>query len=151
MSESGDLDHSAQAPAPCGTDGERVGESGATAPRRVQDPRAPTRAEVDAHNMTHLPYRPWSTHCVRRRREAHPHRKSGDEERDVPELHMDSCFMARLTRRPSPFLSATILPDISSKKKTHKHKLFGYSLPMFQVHRFFCRLLEARTHCSGGS
>ena len=38
-------------------------------------------------------------HCVRWRGEAHPHRKSGDEERDVPELHMDYCFMGKVDEK----------------------------------------------------
>ena len=82
VSESEDVDHSAQPSASCGTGGEKGGESGVRSPKKVQDPRVPTHAEVDDHNMTHLPYRSWCTHCVRGRREA-PHHKSGDEERDV--------------------------------------------------------------------
>ena len=68
VSEPGDLGHSAQPPDPCDTGGART-------PERVQDPRAYTQAEVDEHNMTHLPYRSWCTHCVRGRGEAHPHHK----------------------------------------------------------------------------
>ena len=104
MSESEDLGHSAQPSASCGTDGERGGESGVRAPKRVLDPRVPTQAEVDEHNMTHLPYRSWCTHCVRGRGEAHPHRNSGDEERDVPELHMDYCFMGKVDEKAQPIL-----------------------------------------------
>ena len=81
VSESEDVDHSAQPSASCGTDGEKGGESGVRSPKKVQDPRVPTQAEVDEHNMTHLPYRSWCTHCVRGCGEAHPHHKSGDEER----------------------------------------------------------------------
>ena len=54
--------------------------------------------------MTHLPYRSWCTHCVRGRGEAHPHHKSGDEERDVPELHMDYCFMGKVDEKAQPIL-----------------------------------------------
>ena len=64
----------------------------------------PTQAEVDEHNMTHLPYRSWCTHCVLGRGEAHPHHKSGDEERDVPELHMDYCFMGKVEEKAQPIL-----------------------------------------------
>ena len=70
----------------------------------MQDPRVPTQAEVDEHNMTHLPYRSWCTHCVRGRGEAHPHHKSGNEERDVPELHMDYCFMGKVDEKAQPIL-----------------------------------------------
>ena len=38
------------------------------------------------------------------RGEAHPHHKSGDEERDVPELHMDYCFMGKVDEKAQPIL-----------------------------------------------
>ena len=72
--------------------------------KKFQGPRVPTQAEVDEHNMTHLPYRSWRTHCVRGRGEAHPHHKSGDEERDVPEVHMDYCFMGKVDEKAQPIL-----------------------------------------------
>ena len=34
-----------------------------------------------------------------------PHHKSGHEERDVPELHMDYCFMGKVDEKAQPFLS----------------------------------------------
>ena len=104
VSDSEDVDHSAQPSASCGTDGEKGGESGVRSPKKVQDPRVPTQAEVDEHNMTHLPYLSWCTHCVRGRGEAHPHHESGDEERDVPELHMDYCFMGKVDETAQPIL-----------------------------------------------
>ena len=107
VGESEDLDHSAEPSASCGTDGERGGESGARAPKRAQDPRALTQVEVDEHNMTHLPYRPRCTQRVRGRGEAHPHCKSGDEERDVPELHVDKCFMGKVDEKAQPILVVT--------------------------------------------
>ena len=33
--------------------------------RSIGDPRLPTQAEVDNHNITHVPYRNWCPHCVR--------------------------------------------------------------------------------------
>ena len=35
--------------------------------KRAQDPRKPSQSEGDQHNLTHLPYRSWCTHCVRGR------------------------------------------------------------------------------------
>ena len=86
--------------ASCGTDGERRGESGVRLPKK----RAPTQVEVDEHNVAHLPCRSWCTHCVHGRGEAHPHHESGDEERDVPELHMDYCFMGKVDEKAQPIL-----------------------------------------------
>ena len=64
----------------------------------------PTQAEVDEHNMTHLPYRSWCTHFVRGCGETHPRHKSGDEARDVPELLMDYCFMGKVDEKAQPIL-----------------------------------------------
>ena len=102
VGESEDLGHRAQPSASCGTDAERGGESGVRAPKRVQDPRVPTQADVDEHKLTQLPHRTWCTHCVRGRGEAHPHRKSADEKRDVPELHMDYCFLVKVDEKAQP-------------------------------------------------
>ena len=33
-------------------------------PRAVRNPGQPTPAEVAEHNLTHIPFRPWCTHCV---------------------------------------------------------------------------------------
>ena len=35
--------------------------------RSIGDPRLPSQKEVGEHNFTHLPYRNWCPHCVRRR------------------------------------------------------------------------------------
>ena len=34
-------------------------------PRVVRDPGQPTPEEVEAHNVTHIPYRPWCEACNR--------------------------------------------------------------------------------------
>ena len=44
-------------------------ECGRRVPKRVADPKMPTQAEIDEHNLTHMPYRSWCIHCVRGRAE----------------------------------------------------------------------------------
>ena len=80
------------------------GECGIRVPRKMPDPKVPTLAEVEEHNMTHLPYRSWCTHCVRGRGESHPHRRIGEEDRSIPELHMDYCFMGKADEKTQPVL-----------------------------------------------
>ena len=79
-------------------------EMGARAPRKVQDPKLPNQAEIDEHNLTHLPYRSWCTHCVRGRGETHPHKRHADEDRAIPEVHMDYCFMGKADEKTQPIL-----------------------------------------------
>ena len=61
----------------------------------ARDPSAPTRQEVEAHEATHLPYRSWCPICVAGRRDNAPHKSLTDEERSVPEVVMDYCFIRR--------------------------------------------------------
>ena len=35
--------------------------------RKVTDPKLPNQMEVDAHQLTHVPYRNWWPHCVKGR------------------------------------------------------------------------------------
>ena len=60
--------------------------------RKLNDPRKPTQAEVDEHELTHIPYRNWCSVCVRCRGKDLDHRKSVDDERGVSEYAFDYCF-----------------------------------------------------------
>jgi len=55
-------------------------------------PRLPSRQEVDAHEMTHLPYRNWCPHCVMGRGVEAPHKRVERDVGAVPEVHVDFCF-----------------------------------------------------------
>ena len=77
---------------------EEIGEE-AQAPRRaaaktMRDPGEPTAEEIKRHNVTHLPYRSWCSHCVRGRGVGHPHlsRKVRDEG-EVPTIGADYHYM----------------------------------------------------------
>ena len=60
----------------------------------LPQPKVPTAAQVAAHNITHLPYRPWCPHCVAARRPNSHHRSSSSEsQRDTPLLVADYCFI----------------------------------------------------------
>ena len=61
--------------------------------RNIGDPRLPSKKEVDARYLTHVPYRNWCPHCVRGRGRDLDHRRSIEDERRVPEFSFDYCFM----------------------------------------------------------
>ena len=53
----------------------------------------PSQAEVDAHELTHLPFRKWCRHCMRGRGKEMPHKKGAtDKVSDLHELSLDYCF-----------------------------------------------------------
>ena len=64
-------------------------------PQLFQSPKAPSAAEVELHNSTHLPYRnrcPW---CIAGRRNNTHHRELGDKRgRSEPCLHLDDAFLS---------------------------------------------------------
>ena len=61
-------------------------------PKRRQDPREPTEAEREEHEMTHIPFRSWCRHCVRGRGKEEACRQV-KRDYDVAEVHMDFMFM----------------------------------------------------------
>ena len=59
---------------------------------KMADPTLPSVAEVEEHNVTHLPFRNWCRHCIRGRGKEMPHKK-GRQEVMIPEISMDFCFL----------------------------------------------------------
>ena len=43
--------------------------------------------------VTHVPFRPWCPFCVAGKSKANPHKKKGERDLTVPEVHMDYMFM----------------------------------------------------------
>ena len=60
----------------------------------MPEPIMPSRAVVEAHNLTHWPYRSWCPHCVAARRpNSHHRRRVSSARRTVPLLCADYCFI----------------------------------------------------------
>ena len=76
---------------PCG-EGVDETEAGKRETTRLPTPYKPSQDEVDDHDLSHLPYRSWCKHCIRGRGKETSHFKQGEEDRTVPEFHMDFCF-----------------------------------------------------------
>ena len=56
--------------------------------------RAPTEAEVDRRNVTHMPFRSWCPACVEgKARDKHHHKAEAQGEKEVPEIVFDYCFL----------------------------------------------------------
>ena len=65
---------------------------GSRKPKKMQDPKAPTQAEREEHELTHLPYRSWCIHCVKGRGKDAPHLVAASDG-VLPEVHFDFAFM----------------------------------------------------------
>ena len=63
--------------------------------RGIREPKKPSKAEVDEHNLDHIPFRTWCKHCMRGKSKSAPHKSSEvtGEERGKPVISFDYCFM----------------------------------------------------------
>ena len=60
----------------------------------MPSPIQPSQAQLDAHNLTHWPYRSWCPHCVAARRQNSPHHRSNSAvTRTIPLLVADYCYV----------------------------------------------------------
>ena len=64
------------------------GDAGLRKCVRMQDPKLPSKEEVEEHKLTHLPDRSWCRHCVRGRGKEMPHRRVAEEPMQH-EFHFD--------------------------------------------------------------
>ena len=69
---------------------------GAQQPVALPDVKPPTQAEVDLHNLTHLPYRRWCRFCVAARRPNSPHLGLPPFSREIPLIVFDYCFLRNI-------------------------------------------------------
>ena len=65
--------------------------------RVIPKPVAPTRAQREAHEVTHVEFMPWCEHCVRGKALNDPHRKlkQHNNEEITPMISMDLAFSKR--------------------------------------------------------
>ena len=70
-----------------------IGEN-VVVPKGLPSPSLPSKAEVEHHNLTHLPYRSWCPFCVAGRRKNNAHFAKRGEGRAKPLLCADNCFVA---------------------------------------------------------
>ena len=63
-------------------------------PRKLPDPKLPSRQEVEEHCLTHLPYRNWCTFCVQGKGKASPRFKNPSRSDGLSEVHLDYCFLS---------------------------------------------------------
>ena len=70
-------------------------------PRSAPAPKLPSQAEVDEHELTHVPFRNWCVHCqrgkARRRRHLRSHKhkvkKAGEPGLELPIVSVDYMYM----------------------------------------------------------
>ena len=90
----------------------------AVVPRPAPSPCSPSRAEREAHEATHLPYRSWCPVCVQGRADNPPHRRlppPGEGERRLPEVHIDYAFLRRDDSEAGELAKLIVLKALPSR------------------------------------
>ena len=59
-------------------------EQGKRSVLEMMDPKLPSRAEIEEHELTHLPYRSGCKHCIRGRGKEAPHKKQEEQGPQMP-------------------------------------------------------------------
>ena len=67
-----------------------------TATTAIRNVKLPSIAEIEEHNLTHLPFRDWCASCVQGKAVSHPR---GKRNKDEPEVPVISLVYMGLTRR----------------------------------------------------
>ena len=98
---------------------EEQDEAGSRRPAELLDPQLPTKAEMEEHDLTRLPFRNWRPHCVRGAGRAAAHRVHLQDDA-LPEVHMDYCFLGTegsqtktvlvVRERPHRMTMSTVVP-----------------------------------------
>ena len=71
---------------------ERGADSGGSREvRRLVDPQRPCQKDVDAHELTHLPFRNWCRHCVRGRGKEMAHQRQASHKEMLHDFSLDYC------------------------------------------------------------
>ena len=77
-----------------GSEGGRGMEAEGRKTKRYQNPRMPSREEIEDHEVAgHLPFRSWCTHCIKGKGQAEAHRQQQKREEGLPEVHLDYAFI----------------------------------------------------------
>jgi hypothetical protein len=86
--------------------------------RTTNPPILPTQAEVDQHNLTHLPFRSWCSACVRGRGKSIAHRRISTDDRkeeQIPTVSIDYGFFGKPNEQGPNTLPVLIVRDRKSR------------------------------------
>ena len=90
----------------------REEEFGVRNPRKLPDPKLPSKEEVERHYPTHLPFRNWCQYCIQGKGKTAPHFQQGQCDDGLMEVRFDYCFMST---HGSPMCTILVAKEKSSK------------------------------------
>ena len=81
-------------------------------PRKLPDPKMPSKEEVERHYLTHLPFRSWCQYCIQGKDKTAPRFQQEQRGDGLMEVHVDYCFMST---HGSPMCTILVAKEKSSK------------------------------------
>ena len=87
-------------------------EFGVRNPRKLPDPKLPSKEEVERRYLTHLPFRNWCQYCVQGKGNTAPRFQQDQRVDGLMEVHFDYCFMST---HGSPMCTILVAKEKSSK------------------------------------
>ena len=90
------------------------GEYGMRRVKQLKDPKLPTRAEREEHEVSHLPYRSWCRICVMGKGKEDAHRHGGHES-DITTVHMDYGFLGGKESEEAKLIPMIVAKDADTK------------------------------------
>ena len=93
----------------------------------------PCEAEVNLHNLIHLPFRDWCPYCVQGKAVSYPHLKRRKEEDEVPVISSD--YMGLKHREPEEGQNPIIVTVDRRTKTKYAHVLKAKGVDHYAVER----------------
>ena len=91
---------------------DREEEFGTRNPRKLPDPKLPSKEEVERHYLTHLPFRNWCQYSIQGKGKTAPHFQQEQRSDGLIEVHFDYCF---ISTHGSPMCTILVAREKSSK------------------------------------
>ena len=101
--------------------------------QEIADVCAPSEAEINMHNLTHLPFRDWCPYCVQGKAVSYPHIKRKQKEDEVPIISSD--YMGLKHREPEEGQNPIIVTVDRKTKMKYAHVLKTKGVEHYAVER----------------
>ena len=109
------------------------------AAKPLRAPTLPSAEEVEAHMVSHIPYRAWCSHCVRGRGKSfarHRVNRQGDPE-EVPVVSIDYGFFGAPGELPADAVGGAQMPVLVVVRDRKSKALFSHLVPSKGVEHFY--------------
>ena len=108
------------------------------AAKPIRSPSLPSLEEVEAHSVSHIPFRAWCSHCVRGRGKSYAHRRvvRSDDTEEIPVISIDYGFFGAPGELPADAVGGHKMPVLVARDRRSK-ALFTHLVPSKGVENLY--------------